>query len=294
MSRRAGAAAVGIMAALVASACGPAASTAEVDAPTSASAVVDGVAVHLTVDRSRLASGGSLEANVTVRHLGRDPIRWRAGGCELRGSVTVRSVGAVAEADPGGSDDPAAADDARRVERFIAAVAAAGDAVIPVRTVGGATTGLAASCRLDHGFAALAPGDSLEERVSWPATTVAGAPLPAGSYEVVASFPALAAEARLVPAEFEASRDVRPIAAGVALDVVGPGAPVSGAAALRALIAATALDGWIRAGSVTPVDTSMAFDGARWSVEVRLPTGGRAVGHVSADGREVSALAVVP
>ncbi|MEX1171663.1 MAG: hypothetical protein WEG56_03515, partial [Chloroflexota bacterium] len=69
------------------------------DAGASSSTVDHGLAVNLTVDRIAVAPGGSVEAIVVVHNLSSRKVRWRAGGCDLVGSVSVVSAARAVEAD---------------------------------------------------------------------------------------------------------------------------------------------------------------------------------------------------
>lgn len=151
------------------------------------------------------------------------------------------------------------------------------------------------SCQIDHGFAVLGPGEELEERAAWPATTAAGVPLPPGGYEVLASFPRLRGATPLVPADFRGDRDLAPVEAGIgiAIEAAGPAHP-SAAEAVAAMLAATALDGWVRAGSISAVDGALAYDATGWSLTVRVPTGGTATAHATPDGRADPDLRFAP
>lgn len=296
-----------VMAVLAGAGCGGTPRDAVVDGgPVTASTTVDGVVVGLSIDRRVVAAGATLRVIATVRNLGREPVHWRAGGCALRGAVRVVAdeEGAVetgvdgTEPDQGALGDGGAAGDGgavtelagdigdRRVARFIAALAGPADAIAASSTP---PTGSAAgdrSCQIDHGFAVLGPGEELEERAAWAATTAAGVPLPPGRYEVLASFPMLGGATPLVPADFRGDRDLAPVEAGIGLDIeaAGPAHP-SAADAVAAMLAATPLDGWVRAGSISAVDGALAYDATGWSLTVRVPTGGTATAFAMPDGR---------
>lgn len=281
-------------------ACGdPAIADAEPPGST-ATTVIDGIVIHLTLDRATVEPGAAIRAIVTVRNLGRDPVPWRAGGCELRSSITVAPTPPDMRptADPAGRSDIPRTGDAvgdRRVARFIASLADPADAVAaPVTQVDRSAAG-DRSCQIDHGFAVLGPGEEIEERAAWPATTAAGVPLPPGGYEVLASFPRLRGATPLVPADFRGDRDLAPVEAGIgiAIEAAGPAHP-SAAEAVAAMLAATALDGWVRAGSISAVDGALAYDASGWSLTVRLPTGGTATARVGPDGRADPELRFAP
>ena len=254
---------------------------------------LDGLTVQLIVERTALGAGEDVGVIVAVQNLGRAPIRWRAGGCDLRASVAVVPTDRAAVV-PGDAEMPDEDDGARLVARFIADVAGPGDAVAPSRTIATTTPAAGRACQIDHGFAVLAPGERLEERAAWSATTAAGAPLSPGPYEMRATFPMLGRDTPLSPPDFRGERDLRPIVAAVALDIDGAGAHISGSEALRALVERTALDGWVRSGAITAAAAHLGYDGDGWTITVRSPTGGTAVGRVSADGHSVADLGSAP
>jgi hypothetical protein len=96
----------------------------------------------------------------------------------------------------------------------------------------------------------------------------------------------LATDSRLVPAAFEAARDIAAVTVRIELDVTGGDPGVSAAAALRALVDETALGGWVRTGSVDARDATLSLDDRRWRLHVRLPTGGAAVGTITLAGSD--------
>lgn len=251
-----------------------------------ASTVEAGVAVSLAIDRSSVGTGEPLEAIVTVRNLGLEAARWRGGGCDLLDSVTIHAIGSTEDASDPGEAAQDADQEARLVDRFVRAVAGLQDDPDRGRTIPTPGSGAGRACQIDHGFAELRPGERLVERVAWRAVTVAGAPLPAGRYEVVAAFPMLATDSRLVPAAFEAARDIAAVTVRIELEVTGSDPGVSAAAALRALVDGTALGGWVRSGSVDARHATLSLQGGGWRLDVRLPTGDTAVGTIALhDGR---------
>jgi hypothetical protein len=248
------------------------------DAGASSSTVDHGLAVSLTVDRVAIVPGGSVEAIVVVHNLGPHKVRWRAGGCDLVGSVTVVSVARVAEA------DPEADVRARLVTRFVDALASEADRPAPVRPRTEPSGG-GRACQIDHGFAELGPGSRLTERVTWSALSAGGAALPPARYLMSGAFPVVADDVPLAPAEFTSGRDVRPIATEIAIDVEAEGrAPITAREALVALISGTPLGDWVRAGAVDAGDADVSFDGQAWLVRINLPTGGAATGRVDVTG----------
>ena len=223
---------------------------------------------------------------MTVRNVGAEAVRWRGGGCDLLDSVTIHAIGSAEDAsDPEGATDDGD-QEARLVDQFVQAVAGLQDDPDRGRTISAPGSGAGRACQIDHGFAELRPGERLVERVAWRAVTVAGAPLPAGRYEVVAAFPMLATDSRLVPAAFEAARDIAAVTVRIELEVTGGDPGVSAAVALRALVDETALGGWVRTGSVDARDATLSLDDRRWRLHVRLPTGGAAVGTIALDGSD--------
>lgn len=288
MSRARPAVRLALAAAVLAGSCAGPDAEASPEAGVDASTVEAGVAVTLSIDRSSVGSGQAVGAIVTVRNLGSDSVRWRGGGCDLLDSVTVRAVGGPAG--QGGAEGDAAVDavdgdpDARLVDRFVRSVAGLQDDPDRGRTIATPGSGTGRACQIDHGFAELGPGERLVERVAWRAVTLAGAPLPAGRYEIVAAFPMLAADSRLVPAAFEAARDIAAVTVGIELEVLGGDPGLGAADALRALIDQTPLGGWVRAGSVDARDAMLSLDDRGWRLDVRLPTGVMAVGRIALHG----------
>jgi hypothetical protein len=272
----------GVAALLTAGACGDGSSAAP-EAGATASVVERGVGMNLAVDRDAVFPGGSIEVIVSVQNLGAHEVRWRAGGCQLHGSVMVIPlVPLTPEADAGIGDD-------RRLEtRFVDTLAFAADRPAPADPLTAASTGDRA-CQIDHGFAALAPGARLTERATWPALSAGGAALPPGVYTLSSTFPMLGSDTPLIPAAFMTERDVQAVSVEVAIEIEDDGrAHLSARAALRALLAETALGTWVRAGSVDAGDVSVAFEDPFWTVRIRLPTGGSAVGRVDVrSGRPV-------
>ncbi|CAN5488282.1 hypothetical protein BH20CHL7_BH20CHL7_09800 [soil metagenome] len=241
-----------------------------------------GLAVSLTVDRIAVAPGGSMEAIVVVHNLSSRKVGWRAGGCDLVGSVTVASAARAVEAAPEGDVQ------ARLVARFVDALALEADrpASARPRTI---PSGGGRACQIDHGFAELGPGSRLTERVTWSALSAGGAAMPPGHYLMRGAFPLVADDVPLAPAEFTSGRDVRPVAAEIAIDVEEDGqGHLTAREALLALIADTPLGDWVRAGTVDAGDAEVSFDGRAWVVRVGLPTGGAATGRVDVrDGAAV-------
>ncbi len=295
MTHRPAAAGLATIAALAIASCASPDAAPSGEGPSAALATLDGLTVQLSVERTELGAGEDLGVIVAVQNLGREPVRWRAGGCDLRASVAVvptdaaAVVGGIAEMPDGDDGD-------RLVARFIAVVAGPGDGVAPSRTIATTTPAAGRACQIDHGFAVLAPGERLEERAAWSATTAAGAPLSPGPYEMRATFPMLGRDSPLVPAAFRAERDLRPVIASVEIDIdeASRHISISGADALRTLLEQTSLGAWVRSGTISAADAHLAYDGNGWTITVQVPTGGTAAGRVSADGRSVTDLRSAP
>lgn len=238
-----------------------------------------GVTIGVALSRDAVDAGAQVEAVVNVTNVSGRTVHWRAGGCELRGSITVRPA-----------EEPArrlvpAADGERRIAMFVDAIASVVDKpgrAVPL-TAGGPEAGR--GCQADHGFADLPAGDQLIERVGWTASTVAGAPLPPGRYVMRASFPILVEDLPLVPASFEELRDLDPLLVEVPLEVGGGVVPIgTGRAALQLLLAGTAIGAAVEAGHVDAGDASLRFETGTWVIRVALPGGGTAIGQLPADG----------
>lgn len=241
-----------------------------------ASSEADGITISLALDREETVIGAPVEAIVTVRNVGPRTIRWRAGGCALQSTVSVTAarpdVDIVAPAPV-----PAPVEAA-----FLAAVATAPGAPAAVATLQSTPSGAGRGCQIDHGFAELAPGVRLEERAVWSALTIAGGPAVPGDYIVRAAFPRLRDDAALVPANFQADRDVQPVRVDLTIRVRDVGRPtVSAGAAVLALIRGTELGDLVRSGGVKPADAVLSWDDQGWILHVRLPDGGSAVGRVA-------------
>lgn len=245
-----------------------------------ASAQKGGVSIGVTLDRGSTDAAGRIEAIVSVENRSGRTVRWRAGGCDLRGSVTAHSAH-VPPAAPVPDDVGQG-----RIATFIDAVAVVADAPAAPTTLMIEPQDGGRGCQTDHGFADLRTGERLTERVDWAATTVAGAPLPPGRYVIRGTFPMLPDGMPLVPATFRASRDVDPLTADTAVDVTGVLATIPTArAAVEALLSATDLGDAVRTGQVDARNAGISFDRGFWVLRITLPGRATAVGRVPADGR---------
>ncbi|MEX2184092.1 MAG: hypothetical protein WEC14_06565 [Chloroflexota bacterium] len=276
--------ALGIAVVIAAGACADDQPSPRSDVGASSSTVDHGLAVSLTVDRIAVAPGGSVEAIVVVHNLSSRKVRWRAGGCDLVGSVSVVSAARAVEAEADAEEDV----QARLVARFVDVLAQEADRPAPARPPRVAAGG-GRACQIDHGFAELGPGSRLTERVTWSALSAGGAAISPGRYVMSGAFPLVAADVPLAPAEFTSVRDVRPVAAEIEIDVEDDGpSHLTAREALVALISDTPLGDWVRAGTVDAGDAGVSFDGRAWVVRIGLPAGGVAVGRVGVrDGAAV-------
>lgn len=262
--------------------CSPEGSDPAPDPPDrpAASAQQGGVSIGVTLDRGSTDTTGRIEAIVVVENRSGRTVRWRAGGCDLRGSVTVRPAD-VPPAAPVPVDGGE-----RRIAAFIDVLAVVADRPADPITLMIGVQDAGRGCQTDHGFADMRTGERLTERVDWAATTVAGAPLPPGRYVVRGTFAMLPVGMPLVPATFRASRDVDPLTAETAIDVTGALTTIPTArAALEALLSATDLGDAVRTGRIDARHATITFDRGVWVVRITLPGRAVAVGRVSADGR---------
>ena len=281
----AGVAGLAAVAALAAAACSadPSGSTAET---TTTTAMVDGLAITLSADRASVPPGGRLEILATVVNAGPTPVQWRAGGCLLRSSISVTRQLPDAEAAPVDAF-------AGLHELELALLDAVGvdlDMPAAVHSLASSAEPGTDGCQIDRGFSELAPGARLTERATWSPFTAGAAPAGAGAYVATSLFPRLRPGVAVVPADYQAVRDLAPVTTDLAFEVLAGADPViSARSALGHLLRDTALGDLVQTGRVRPGDVSIQFREGSWSALVRFGSD-VLIGHVAGDGHGLATL----
>lgn len=174
----------------------------------------DGITVSLTLDRTTTTPGTSVGAALVIRNTGPTAVPWRGNGCELTAPISVI-------ADSPDEAEPVAPGpfDALREQLL----RDAGRPAQPELRDRVAPDPRASCRRLDHGFSELAPGGVIRVSAVWPATTLLGTPAGPGTYRIDAEFPMLRGGAAIVPADFDARRDLDPVGVSVEFSVAADG-----------------------------------------------------------------------
>ena len=231
--------------------------------PVVATGTSDGVGVTLVVDRARVAAGGDVTANVSVRNLEPGVVTWQGGGCDLQGQFTVTPTALLPAAPAGRVWDG----DRDVIQQLALPDAYAIRSPVPPQL---AHVDVAFGCTSDLRINELKPGEQAQASAVWVASTMAGSPVPAGDYVVAVSFPFIGRDLADPLKNFDITTSVKPITAQIVVSVEDHPAVAPASLAMDAILGDPALAAWqTRHPRERWSSTAIRYVDGAWVVRIR-------------------------